>query len=334
MRNQFAVERDNDSHSLRRPAREFYAEIGSADWRRLRDVFKSQHRSNVPAALQAMIADGLPVNAAVFTGDEPTSIADLAWHVESIEGMLFMLEKLPDLIHQYDNPLQHFSCFPPVVEKVLEDESSRPYLSDPNLFVSVRRRVPAVVIEMLALAGMNFDIEAPIDLDVPGPVRSRNAPASLLIGTERKSDVLETLARLGMDLTVRDYRGNTLIHCIIQAAVGDGEMGDAADQQVEDLHRKILIAMDCGVDIDMPNHAGDTALHQAVRLGFINKTKTLIECEASLQAETLDGKTVADIARASQNAAMCQVIEVGLAHAAVREAIRRASSRTAYGRIG
>lgn len=310
--------------TFRSSHREFYAQATPADWQRIHAALKLPDESQVAGALNSLFEDGVPVNAANFVGDDATSIADMAWHMDIIEGMLFMLERLPGLIHQYENPLRHFSCFPEVVRKILEDESSWPYLSDPELFASVRQGVRAETIELLARAGMKFDVEGPIVPGQSGSGNSCTAPMALLIATERAADVLEVLASEGVDLAARDHLGNTLIHCVTKGVAGKGRKADARGDQVDNFSRKVQLALDAGVEVDAINYAGDTALHLAARHGFANKAKVLLECGASLQATTVDGKTAADLGRASRKPRLRSIMQVALAQAVVQAVLRNA----------
>jgi hypothetical protein len=301
-----------------------FTPVDYTQWREVDALFRSKRPAQeIVDSLEHMLANGLPLNAKQSGGAAGPTLIEHAAIVQCEPALLHLLKKDPTLVSAAGTTFQ--AC----------------------------RMIPSAIAYLL---NSGFTLEREVD---------RGARLVELFFNNGNAESLKLLAGAGMDLDIRFSRGGSrrraIEHCVLslppeflEAFVAGGaklhevQRGEYslyhlavddhftkpsrrldAPEPIELFRARVKILKDAGLPIDIANEAGETALHFALKRGYVNKAIALLEMGADPELLDKKGRTAVKLARACRRKDAAEKFAHALAAQRAMAAIKRATAGAA-----
>lgn len=279
--------------------------------------------------LKAEFANGLPPNGKVpleITKHQFKSIIDLARHQKCEEVLLYMVEIDPknshDMHYCHNFMFPFYAEYPSVIQKLRSlghsmkgDMGNERHL---GLYLDTMTwSGTAALWPQMQAEGM----------DMNGHVlNTRNWSETLFLSKIAESGYVETIGKAiaaGCDPRKIGKDGNTILHSAI-----DGGSTISESWRDDSLSGATKFTEICdfvvrsGLDIDMKDAGGQSALHLCAKRGYANRAKILLEHGANADLKDDKGRTPLRLAKAAKRDNVVEVLGAWRANTAVQDVLK------------
>lgn len=323
------------------PAR--FTRVPEETWEKLRRALWSSKGAERAANLEKLFENGIPANAYVWRGFDYETILHLAVSHPCEVSAMAVLSRDPTLALSFPDPIGFFWRLPQVLS----------FLCETGVVTGVLPEKPgATVKSMLEQSGeaphhVSIRLLAKNGVDVIGPCDGIPGVSMLLYAASTSTApmfraLLDAGAAVNEVVGEGDALGSGVLHCAVfstaeKSVDGKGWTKKSYDARMvnkfrmlkNDFRAKLDHALSAGVDVNLQNAAGDTALHTAARLARLDEAVALLEAGADPSLKNKQGYTALSVAKRCRNGDVITAIAAAAAKKAMSGPLQRARSRIA-----
>lgn len=285
----------------------------SEQWDVLATLFAVKEKHEHVDELRKLIESGFPAQALVDFGIQKYNLAEVAAIQGSPASVVYLQEMYPDMVNNSARVFLSVLHDGAAIEKLVANgyPVDRLIESSPGLMDEIcdTREIPAASLKTMVKHGLKIDAPARLHGEKLLPL---NWVARL-----HRGHVVESLLDAGANPQQADANGRNFLHeavtegRVMRAHTDDGEYSCMG-------FKKILeIAVARGISLDAQDNDGNTPLHLAGKMGYMNKAALLVSNGASSTIANNKGKSPIQLAKAGKRSDAVQAIQAAAAKRAI-----------------
>lgn len=286
--------------------------LTSAQWEALDTVLALTEPDQHVDGVKQLIASGFPPLALADFGAQKINLAEIAANSNSSDLVIYLQQQYPNMVNGSSHVLLALLSQEEVVRQLVENgyPLSKVIASTPELMDTISQAA-------ITTSTMSMLVDHGLNLDAPARIRGLEIQPLNWAARGRNPDLLEHLLDNGASPSLVDSNGRHFLHW----AVTEGRIvrsSEDDDEQACDSMRKIVgIAATRSIPLDVQDNDGNTPLHLAAKMGYMNKAAMLVEHGASTTLINNKGKTPVQLAKAGKRTETLQAIQAAAAKRAI-----------------